>query len=133
MILWFCFLTVLTVASISGKFCARCNYFAQYINIRLYRLRKIRIYLSWIDNGCARTPGVPSVPGNDKRLITLSSSYRSFDTGTFILTGDLATGGFNRSTVVAVQDVVKKVFLVVFFLHYNTTGMVLFIQIKLLE
>ena len=61
-----------------------------------------------LDNGCARTPGVPSVPGNDKRLITLSSSYRSFIT--FILTGDLATGGFNRSTVVVVQDVVRKVF-----------------------
>ena len=74
-----------------------------------------------LDNGCARTPGVPSVPGNDKRLITLSCSYRSFDTVTFILTGDLATGGFNRSTVVVVQDVVRKVFWVVFFCHYNTT------------
>ena len=74
-----------------------------------------------LDNGCARTPGVPSVPGNDKRLITLSCSYRSFDTVTFILTGDLATGGFNRSTVVAVQDVVRVLPNVAFFLHYNTT------------
>ena len=41
---------------------------------------------------------------------------------TFILTGDLATGGFNRSTVVAVQDVVRKVFGVSFFRHYNTTS-----------
>ena len=40
---------------------------------------------------------------------------------TFILTGELATGGFNRSTVVAVQDVVRKVFWVVFWPHYNTT------------
>ena len=40
---------------------------------------------------------------------------------TFILTGDLATGGFNRSTVVAVQDAVRVLPKVVFFPHYNTT------------
>ena len=63
---------------------------------------------------------VPSVPGNDKILIS-SPPLIGVYTGTFILTGYLSTGEFNRSTVVAVQDAVRVLPKVVFFLHYNTT------------
>ena len=50
---------------------------------------------------------VPSVPGNDKRLISSPPLIGVFYTGTFILTGESVTGGFNRSTVVVVQGAVR--------------------------
>ena len=50
---------------------------------------------------------VPSVPGNDKRLISSPPLIGVFYTGTFILTGESVTGGFNRSTVVVVRGAVR--------------------------